>query len=270
MTAIRAEAQSPGSAQGTQANSLVQTIASLNKQISTTNGAGDNALLDQRDTALTSLAQIMDIRVIDNGGGNLNVLVGSAPLVTGSTTRGVSSIQVSYPFTNTHANTQVVFADNKDDQSTSPAGRAGGVDQRARQLSARPRWRPSMYAGLRIDQARSTAFTRRGRVSMDFRMSFSGPRPCWIPRCRSTLPELGPRRALISRLTTARSICTSTDTVTGQVTTKQISVNLSGLWNAHRRWRRWRPSITAGRQECGDRDGRPLDNKLTSPAATAM
>ncbi len=109
------DAQSQVSAQVTQANSLVQTIALANKQISTTNARrGDNALLDQRDTALTSLAQIMDIRVIDNGGGNLNVLVGSAPLVTGSTTRGVSSIQVSDPTTNS-TNTQVVFADNKDD-----------------------------------------------------------------------------------------------------------------------------------------------------------
>jgi len=56
-------------------NSLIQQIYQLNQQIKTANAAGDtsSALLDQRDTALTSLSAVMGIKVSQNSDGSVNV-----------------------------------------------------------------------------------------------------------------------------------------------------------------------------------------------------
>src|SRR5262249_4635735 len=88
LTNIRTDAQSQVRALVTQANSLSQTIANLNGQIAVAEGGGGGAnnLRDQRDQALSQLSQIMDIRVVDQGStGMVNVLVGSMPLVSGTT-----------------------------------------------------------------------------------------------------------------------------------------------------------------------------------------
>jgi len=68
------------------ANELIQTIARLNSAISSTEGAGTpaNTLRDQRDTAVTSLSEMMDVATVDRGLGGVDVLVGSAPIVLGS------------------------------------------------------------------------------------------------------------------------------------------------------------------------------------------
>ncbi len=56
-------------------NSLIQQIYQLNQQVKTANAAGDtaSALLDQRDTALNSLSQVMGIKVTPNSDGSVNV-----------------------------------------------------------------------------------------------------------------------------------------------------------------------------------------------------
>jgi flagellar hook-associated protein 1 FlgK len=66
-----------------EANELLESVARLNKAISTSEGSGApaNTLRDQRDQVIEKLAQIMDVSVIDRGLGGLDVLVGSAPVV---------------------------------------------------------------------------------------------------------------------------------------------------------------------------------------------
>ncbi|HWB98609.1 MAG TPA: flagellar hook-associated protein FlgK, partial [Bryobacteraceae bacterium] len=120
VSTIGANLDSQVTSNAQQANSLVNQIASLNKQIASTGTAGigaTNALLDQRDQDLTQLAGLMDIKVIDQGGGNLNVLVGGMPVVEGTVSRGV---QVG---TTTDANGNLVqqlqFADNGDNMNVS-------------------------------------------------------------------------------------------------------------------------------------------------------
>jgi flagellar hook-associated protein 1 len=69
-------------------NSLIQQIYQLNSQIKTANANGDDssALLDQRDTALTSLAQVIGIKTTTNSDGSVNV----------STTDGVNLVSNTY------------------------------------------------------------------------------------------------------------------------------------------------------------------------------
>ena len=58
------------------ANDLIKSIAELNRQITvnTINGASaPNGLMDRRDLAVRELAQIMDVSVTDNGGGDYTV-----------------------------------------------------------------------------------------------------------------------------------------------------------------------------------------------------
>ena len=69
-------------------NDLIKQIYDLNQQIKTANITGDtgSALLDQRDTALTSLAQTMGIQVTQQSDGSLNV----------ATTDGINLVSNTY------------------------------------------------------------------------------------------------------------------------------------------------------------------------------
>lgn len=61
-------------------NRIVQSIADINKQINTQNIPGQNnvnQLYDQRDKLVRDLAEKIDIKVLDNGDGNMTVLTKS-------------------------------------------------------------------------------------------------------------------------------------------------------------------------------------------------
>ncbi|QOJ01782.1 MAG: flagellar hook-associated protein FlgK [Phycisphaeraceae bacterium] len=74
-----------------QADGLLSTIAELNRQIASAEvgEAQANTLRDTRDQAVAQLAELMDVQVIDRGREGVDVLVGSTPLVYGSTSRGL-------------------------------------------------------------------------------------------------------------------------------------------------------------------------------------
>ncbi len=80
-----------------QVSGLTQSIAALNGKIGQTQGAGasSNSLQDQRDAALAQLSNIMNIRTVDAGNGQVNVLVGSTPLVQGTQAQAVSVAQTA-------------------------------------------------------------------------------------------------------------------------------------------------------------------------------
>jgi flagellar hook-associated protein 1 FlgK len=64
-------------AQVTQANTLMEEIADLNKEIQVHNIEGSNnanALFDERASKVRELGELMDISTIDNGGGNFTIL----------------------------------------------------------------------------------------------------------------------------------------------------------------------------------------------------
>ena len=79
------------------ANSLITTVADLNRAISSSEGGGGtaSALRDQRGQALTELSQLMDITVIDQGSQGADVLVGSMPIVLGGQGRTIEAQQLT-------------------------------------------------------------------------------------------------------------------------------------------------------------------------------
>lgn len=76
--------------QVSEVNDLVQQIATLNKQISTT-AADVNSLLDSRSQLVRELSTYMDINYIDNGGGQITITTQAGqPLVDGFNTYPIS------------------------------------------------------------------------------------------------------------------------------------------------------------------------------------
>lgn len=71
---------------------LLGEVAALNLQIQAAESVGGtaNGLRDQRDQILTELVEYVDINVIENGTGTLDVLIGSTPVVLGGENRGVT------------------------------------------------------------------------------------------------------------------------------------------------------------------------------------
>ena len=80
-----------------QANALASQIANLNGEIVTTesgSGSGANALLDQRDAAINSLAQLVNVNTATQPDGSVNVYIGSQELVDGTTSSGLTTKNV--------------------------------------------------------------------------------------------------------------------------------------------------------------------------------
>lgn len=73
------------------ANEMLSMIAGLNQQISDSEVTGFQAsgLRDQRDQAITELSQLMDVSVVEQPNGMVDLLVGSTPIVQGSVSRGI-------------------------------------------------------------------------------------------------------------------------------------------------------------------------------------
>lgn len=104
-----------------QVNSLSQQVASLNSQIqiSQGNGAGDAALLDQRDALANQLAGLTGASVDTSG----NVNLGGIGLVTGS-----NALALSTTGAGTNIGLQIDFAQgNMPVQTTQIGGTIGGV-----------------------------------------------------------------------------------------------------------------------------------------------
>ncbi|MGP1347107.1 MAG: flagellar hook-associated protein FlgK [Phycisphaerales bacterium] len=77
------------------ADALLSQVAALNAAIIGSEGgsSGQNAgLRDQRDAVLDELAQLMDITVVEESAGSVNVLVDSVPVVLGSESRGLKLV----------------------------------------------------------------------------------------------------------------------------------------------------------------------------------
>jgi flagellar hook-associated protein 1 FlgK len=72
-----------------QANVLLNQISGLNTAISNAeaSGAMANTLRDQRDSAVTELSALMDVTVVDHGQQGIDILVGSTPVLMGTTVR---------------------------------------------------------------------------------------------------------------------------------------------------------------------------------------
>jgi flagellar hook-associated protein 1 FlgK len=109
----------------TSANALIKQVYDLNAQIQTVSATGDtaSALLDQRDTALQNLSQLMDVRTQTLSDGRVAV----------STTDGMSLVgdsyaQLSYTGGSTAGVYNPIMLQNMNGQSGQPIGPAQALD----------------------------------------------------------------------------------------------------------------------------------------------
>ena len=85
VSGLRNQVDQQVSATVTGANTLIQQIYTLNQQIRTAQAGGDtaSALLDQRDTALQSLSQVVDIRTVTQDDGRMTVMTNDGVSLVG-------------------------------------------------------------------------------------------------------------------------------------------------------------------------------------------
>lgn len=97
------------------ASQILDRIAGLNREISDFEAGGGqaNTLRDQRDQLVGELSQQMEVSIIPQRNGTIDVLVGSTPVVLGGTSRGLRVRQeVSGEPPNTTSTPRVVTADD--------------------------------------------------------------------------------------------------------------------------------------------------------------
>ncbi len=82
-----------------QADSLLSQVADLNRAILEAEGGGGsgnaNNLRDQRDQVIAHLSTLMDVAVVEQASGSVDVLVGSTPVVLGTVNRGIEVRRVT-------------------------------------------------------------------------------------------------------------------------------------------------------------------------------
>lgn len=82
-----------------QADSMLSQIADLNRAILDAEGGGAggdaNNLRDQRDQLVAGLSSLMDVSVVEQPSGAIDVLIGSTPVVLGTTSRGLELRRVT-------------------------------------------------------------------------------------------------------------------------------------------------------------------------------
>ncbi len=91
MTSIRDQIEDQIDVRVERADTLLSEVAVLNGQIASAEagGAMANELRDRRGASLDELASLMDISVVEQASGSVDVLIGSIPIVMGTENRGV-------------------------------------------------------------------------------------------------------------------------------------------------------------------------------------
>lgn len=110
------------------ADSIFSEIASLNSAISTSElGTIENsALRDQRDQLLAELSELVDVSVIGQSNGMVDVRIGSTPVVQGAISRGM---QLNITSENGDVVAKVVVPGTLDERVFPDSGRIGGLLQ---------------------------------------------------------------------------------------------------------------------------------------------
>lgn len=213
-----------------QANQYMQQIADLNGQIATAEVGGStaNSLRDQRDSAVKSLSELMDVSVVDHGSQGVDLLVGSTPIVSGTRSRGLEL----HSETDSAGITQVtIVASDIHEEITPSSGaigalldaRSSGIDQAMNGLDT--------LASQVIDQVNrlhSTGVNAKGYTSLSGTLS--------VPTTEANKAIDDPTNSVFSKLkikpqSGGFEIVVKNDS-TGQTQTVRVAVDLDGITNA--------------------------------------
>jgi flagellar hook-associated protein 1 len=106
-------------------NSLIQQIYTLNQQATTAQTSGDDAsgVLDQRDQAVQSLSQYMDVKTSTNANGQMTVMTGDGVSLVGDT-----YAQLSYAGGNASGSFGQIQLSNVDPQTGQTIGASTALD----------------------------------------------------------------------------------------------------------------------------------------------
>ncbi|HRQ73544.1 MAG TPA: flagellar hook-associated protein FlgK, partial [Phycisphaerales bacterium] len=123
--ATRAQIDAQLAGEVAQASSLLDRIADINRTIADAEQGvrTANDLRDQRDLLIGQLAEVIDVNVVEQPDGRYDVLIGSAPVVLGGTSRGLEMRRVTIDGV-----TRVEVTIRASGQEVAPAGgRIGGL-----------------------------------------------------------------------------------------------------------------------------------------------
>lgn len=98
---LRSNAEDDLSQSASDANSILTSLAKLNRQISNAGGQADPALLDSRDAGLNSLAALLDVTVKTKADGTVTVTTKSGALLVDGSSAGTLAFNSKSPLTAT-------------------------------------------------------------------------------------------------------------------------------------------------------------------------
>lgn len=211
-----------------EANNALTEIARLNEQITASEygGATNNPLRDQRDQLVRELSEIMDVTVIEQASGSIDVLVGSTPVVLGSSNQGIELRNVPK---GDQIETQVAIASTGQVLDIRK-GRIGGVFDSRDGTVDETIGKLDQLAGQLIHQINSlhaTGANAQGLTSTSSQLQFS--------TTDQALSLTHPANSSIAELPVAPTnggfIVRTVDEATGAVTTTRIDIDLDGLTN---------------------------------------
>lgn len=209
-----------------EANNALDEIARLNEQITTSEagGASNNPLRDQRDQLIRELSEIMDVTVIEQASGAIDVLVGSTPVVLGSRSQGVELRNIP---SGDRIETQVAISATGQVLDIRK-GKIGGVIQSRDGAVDDTIDRLDQLAGQLIHQINSlhaTGANARGLTSTTSQLR--------IATSDQTLAISSPANTSFNDLpvkpTNGGFLVRTVDESTGAVTTTRIDIDLDGL-----------------------------------------
>lgn len=135
LTTLKLQLEGQLGASVEQANNLLQRVADLNAAIVQAEGGSGtaNSLRDQRDALIGELSQLIDVSVVEQPSGTLDVLVGSTPVVLAGVSRGIS---LEREVINGEVRLSVAVSDDSTDLTISSGAVAALLNHREQTIDA--------------------------------------------------------------------------------------------------------------------------------------
>lgn len=212
-----------------QADSLLTQIAATNRAIIDAEGGGGgdaNNLRDQRDQLVAELSTLMDVSVVEQPSGAIDVLIGSTPVVLGTTSRG---IELRRTTNGDQIDVSVQVRADQTELQISSGAIAGYLGQRNDAIDSTIERLDSVASQLIFQVNRVHSAGRGPEAFTSLAGTFR------VPTADRALSLNNPGNTTFSELPFAASnggfFVTVTNSATGQSETVRINVDLDGIDN---------------------------------------
>lgn len=226
LTDQRAQADRDLRSQVAHADDLLAQVAGLNAEIvSAENGqASASGLRDQRDAVVNELAKLLDITTVEQPNGNLDVLVGSTPVVLAGKSRGVALVQEAV---GNQVTVRVVAKDSQEELSIASASVGALLANRASAIDGTLDQLDTLAQNLIFEVNRLHA---AGYGSKQVASTTSG---LAVPPADTTRALNDPANATFTDLPfkpqSGSFLITITNKATGAAQTQRINIDLDGI-----------------------------------------